>query len=197
MRQAKLKFILDNVVCRITYDSRSNFMLTILSFIVSMSPPRRQRYCWNIAFATGCRRVGRRKWTNRRIESKEVEEYVTKVIAKDDLMENEQVYAMTGFGTSYVLRCILRIQKMPPHRATGEDENPPDIATLLAQQLQNLLPKIVRLSLSSVVNKAFDCGITQVQVEVEKRQMLCLGMISRHYWWKSFARSNEMERLEK
>ncbi|GJR35793.1 putative reverse transcriptase domain-containing protein [Tanacetum coccineum] len=32
---------------------------------------------------------------------------------------------------------------MPPRRATGEDENPPDIATLLAQQLQNLLPKIV------------------------------------------------------
>ncbi|GJU91085.1 reverse transcriptase domain-containing protein [Tanacetum coccineum] len=32
---------------------------------------------------------------------------------------------------------------MPPRRATGEDENPPDITTLLAQQLQNLLPKIV------------------------------------------------------
>ncbi|GJX98980.1 reverse transcriptase domain-containing protein [Tanacetum coccineum] len=32
---------------------------------------------------------------------------------------------------------------MPPRRATGEDENPPDIATLLAQQLQNLLPEIV------------------------------------------------------
>ncbi|GJT73309.1 hypothetical protein Tco_1032595 [Tanacetum coccineum] len=32
---------------------------------------------------------------------------------------------------------------MPPHRTTGEDENPPDIATLLAQQLQNLLPEIV------------------------------------------------------
>ncbi|GKF80442.1 hypothetical protein Tco_0239044 [Tanacetum coccineum] len=29
---------------------------------------------------------------------KEVEEYVTKVIAKDDLMENEQVYAKTGFA---------------------------------------------------------------------------------------------------
>ncbi|GJR23237.1 hypothetical protein Tco_0971764 [Tanacetum coccineum] len=115
-----------------------------------MSPPRRQHYCWNIAFATGCRRVGRRKWTNRRIRvpafmrscrieeeltwvktfGKEVEEYVTKVIAKDgtvtrfggrfphfieeeeeekkpkpynlygfvDLMENEQVYAKTGFA---------------------------------------------------------------------------------------------------
>ncbi|GKD01148.1 hypothetical protein Tco_1171422, partial [Tanacetum coccineum] len=69
----------------------------------SMSPPMRQCYRWNIAFATGCRRVGRRKWTNRiirvpafmclcRIEEeltlvktlgKEVEEYVTKVIAKD------------------------------------------------------------------------------------------------------------------
>ncbi|GJX19320.1 hypothetical protein Tco_0221997 [Tanacetum coccineum] len=68
-----------------------------------MSPPRRQRYRWNIAFATGCRRVGRRKRTNRRIRvpafmrscrieeeltlvktlGKEVEEYVTKVIAKD------------------------------------------------------------------------------------------------------------------
>ncbi|GJV50112.1 putative reverse transcriptase domain-containing protein [Tanacetum coccineum] len=32
---------------------------------------------------------------------------------------------------------------MPPRRATGENENPPDIATLLAQQLQNLLPEIV------------------------------------------------------
>ncbi|GJY00440.1 retrotransposon protein, putative, ty1-copia subclass [Tanacetum coccineum] len=114
-----------------------------------MSPPRRQCYRWNIAFATGCRRVGRRKRTNRgirvpafmrscRIEEeltlvktlgKEVEEYVTKVIAKDgtvtrfegrfphfieeeeekkpkpynlygfvDLMENEQMYAKTGFA---------------------------------------------------------------------------------------------------
>ncbi|GJZ39350.1 hypothetical protein Tco_0585913 [Tanacetum coccineum] len=64
------------------------------------------------------KRVGRRKWTNRiirvpafmcscRIEEeltwvktfgKEVKEYVTKVIAKDDLMENEQVYAKTGFA---------------------------------------------------------------------------------------------------
>ncbi|GKE60186.1 putative reverse transcriptase domain-containing protein [Tanacetum coccineum] len=32
---------------------------------------------------------------------------------------------------------------MPPRRATGEGENPPDIATLLAQQLQTLLPEIV------------------------------------------------------
>ncbi|GKF12878.1 hypothetical protein Tco_0050804, partial [Tanacetum coccineum] len=71
-----------------------------------MSPPRRQRYCWNIAFVTGCRRVGRRKWTNRRIRvpafmcscrfeeeltwvktfGKEVEEYATKVIAKDGIV---------------------------------------------------------------------------------------------------------------
>ncbi|GJU00936.1 putative reverse transcriptase domain-containing protein [Tanacetum coccineum] len=205
-----------------------------------MSPPRRQRYCWNIAFATGCRRVGRRKWTNRRIRvpafmrscrieeeltwvktfGKEVEEYVTKVIAKDgtvtrfggrfphfieeeeekkpkpynlygfvDLMENEQVYAKTGFAphripqsegnhngwlseeeeadsdsesTARVSTCVeggiynyggqhnytcattqVDLQKMPPRRATGEDENPPDITTLLAQQLQNLLPEIV------------------------------------------------------
>ncbi|GKF55635.1 hypothetical protein Tco_0165975, partial [Tanacetum coccineum] len=34
-------------------------------------------------------------------------------------------------------------QKMPPRHATGEDENPPDIVALLAQQLQNLLPEIV------------------------------------------------------
>ncbi|GJT88480.1 reverse transcriptase domain-containing protein [Tanacetum coccineum] len=149
---------------------------------------------------------------------KEVEEYVTKVIAKDgtvtrfggrfphfieeekkpkpynlygfvDLMENEQVYAKTGFAphripqsegnhngwlseeeeadsdsesTARVSTCVeggiynyggqhnytcattqVDLQKMPPRRATGEDENPPDIATLLAQQLQNLLPEIV------------------------------------------------------
>ncbi|GJW77954.1 putative reverse transcriptase domain-containing protein [Tanacetum coccineum] len=212
-----------------------------------MSPPRRQRYCWNIAFATGCRRVGRRKWTNRRIRvpafmrscrieeeltwvktfGKEVEEYVTKVIAKDgtvtrfggrfphfieeeeekkpkpynlygfvDLMENEQVYAKTGFAphripqsegnhngwlseeeeadsdsesTARVSTCVeggiynyggqhnytcattqVDLQKMPPRRATGEDENPPDIATLLAQQLQNLLPEIVNQVTASV-----------------------------------------------
>ncbi|GKA46949.1 hypothetical protein Tco_0739832 [Tanacetum coccineum] len=68
-----------------------------------MSPPRRRHYRWNIAFATGCRRMGRIKRTNRRIRvpsfmssyiikeelilvktfGKEVEEYVTKVIAKD------------------------------------------------------------------------------------------------------------------
>ncbi|GJT06924.1 putative reverse transcriptase domain-containing protein [Tanacetum coccineum] len=32
---------------------------------------------------------------------------------------------------------------MPLRRATGEDENPPNIVTLLTQQLQNLLPEIV------------------------------------------------------
>ncbi|GKD85104.1 hypothetical protein Tco_1356258 [Tanacetum coccineum] len=152
---------------------------------------------------------------------KEVEEYVTKVIAKDgtvtrfggrfphfikeeeeekkpkpynlygfvDLMKNEQVYAKTGFAphripqsegnhngwlseeeeadsnsesTARVSTCVeggiynydgqhnytcamtqVDLQKMPPRHATGEDENPPDIATLLAQQLQNLLPEIV------------------------------------------------------
>ncbi|GJZ23515.1 hypothetical protein Tco_0560974 [Tanacetum coccineum] len=106
-----------------------------------------------------------------------------------DLMENEQVYAKTGFAphripqsegnhngwlseeeevdsdsesTARVSTCVeggiynygvqhnytcvttqVDLQKMPPRRATGEDENPPDIATLLAQQLQNLLPEIV------------------------------------------------------
>ncbi|GJV97660.1 putative reverse transcriptase domain-containing protein [Tanacetum coccineum] len=105
------------------------------------------------------------------------------------LMENEQVYAKTGFAphripqsegnhngwlseeeeadsdsesTARVSTCVeggiynyggqhnytcattqVDLQKMPPRRATGEDENPPDIATLLAQQLQNLLPEIV------------------------------------------------------
>ncbi|GJT62195.1 hypothetical protein Tco_1005728 [Tanacetum coccineum] len=40
--------------------------------------------------------------------------------------------------------------KIPPRRATGEDENPPDIATLFAQQLQNLLPEIVNQVTASV-----------------------------------------------
>ncbi|GJV50619.1 putative reverse transcriptase domain-containing protein [Tanacetum coccineum] len=43
---------------------------------------------------------------------------------------------------------------MPPRRATGEDENPPDIATLLAQQLQNLLPEIVNQVTASVNTNA-------------------------------------------
>ncbi|GKA73149.1 putative reverse transcriptase domain-containing protein [Tanacetum coccineum] len=133
------------------------------------------------------RRVGKRKWTNRRIRvpafmrscrieeeltwvktfGKEVEEYVTKVIAKDDLMENEQVYAKTGFAPHRIPQSegnhngwlskekeadldSESTTKMPPHRATGEDENPPDIATLLAQQLQNLLPEIVNQVTASV-----------------------------------------------
>ncbi|GJR74529.1 putative reverse transcriptase domain-containing protein [Tanacetum coccineum] len=153
-----------------------------------MSPPKRQHYCWNIVFATGCRRVGRRKWTNRRIRvpafirfrvsieeelswvktfGKEVEEYVTKVIAKDDLMENEQVYAKTGFAPYRIPQSegnhngwlseeeeahlnSESTTKMPPRHATSEDENPPDIATLLAQQLQNLLPEIVNQVTASV-----------------------------------------------
>ncbi|GJU47501.1 reverse transcriptase domain-containing protein [Tanacetum coccineum] len=41
-------------------------------------------------------------------------------------------------------------QKCPLRRATGENENPPDIATLLAQQLQNLLPEIVNQVTASV-----------------------------------------------
>ncbi|GJZ27024.1 hypothetical protein Tco_0571277 [Tanacetum coccineum] len=39
---------------------------------------------------------------------------------------------------------------MPLRRAAGEDENPPDIATLLAQQLQNLLLEIVNQVTASV-----------------------------------------------
>ncbi|GKC54935.1 hypothetical protein Tco_1077680 [Tanacetum coccineum] len=39
---------------------------------------------------------------------------------------------------------------MPPRCATSEDENPPNITTLLAQQLQNLLPKIVNQVTASV-----------------------------------------------
>ncbi|GKB16830.1 putative reverse transcriptase domain-containing protein [Tanacetum coccineum] len=128
---------------------------------------------------------------------KEVEEYVTKVIAKDgtvtrfegrfphfiegeeekkpkpynlygfvDLMENEQVYAKNGFAPHRIPQPEGNHNgwlseeeeadsdnestasnhphtKMPPRHATGEDENPPNIGTLLAQQLQNLLPEIV------------------------------------------------------
>ncbi|GKC38857.1 hypothetical protein Tco_1051241 [Tanacetum coccineum] len=147
-----LSFIEDltvkDVGLRVAYSHTSNYREDGFT-ILSMSPPRRQRYYWNITFATGCRRVGRRKWTNCRIRvpafmrscrieeeltwvktfGKEVEEYVTKVIAKDgtvtrfggrfphfieeeeekkpkpynlygfvDLMENEQVYAKTGFA---------------------------------------------------------------------------------------------------
>ncbi|GKE89209.1 hypothetical protein Tco_1566684 [Tanacetum coccineum] len=39
---------------------------------------------------------------------------------------------------------------MPLRCATGKDENPLDIATLLAQQLQNLLPEIVNQVTASV-----------------------------------------------
>ncbi|GJT28351.1 reverse transcriptase domain-containing protein [Tanacetum coccineum] len=91
-----------------------------------MYPPRRQRYCWNIAFATGCRRMVDDAELPRKFRGME---YVTKVIAKDgtvtrfegrfpqfieeeeekkpkpynlygfvDLMENEQVYAKNGFA---------------------------------------------------------------------------------------------------
>ncbi|GJY29246.1 putative reverse transcriptase domain-containing protein [Tanacetum coccineum] len=155
-----------------------------------MSPPRPQRYYWNIALATGCRRVGRRKWTNRiirvlafmrsyRIEEeltlvktlgKEVEEYVTK--------------------------------KMPPRRATGEDENPPDIATLLAHQLQNLLPEIVNQVTASVNANAnngkggavvLTCWIEKMETVIdnsgcaENQKALLV---------EEFCPSNEMERLE-
>ncbi|GJZ50134.1 hypothetical protein Tco_0604324 [Tanacetum coccineum] len=193
-----------------------------------ISPPRRQCYCWNLAFATGCRRVGRRKWANRRIRvpafmrscrieeeltwvktfGKEVEEYATKVIAKDgtvtrfggrfphfieeeeekkpkpynlygfvDLMENEQVYAKTRFAPHRIPQSERNHNgwlskeeeadsdsestasncphtKMSPRRATGEDENSPDIATLLAQQLQNLLPEIVNQVTANVNDNA-------------------------------------------
>ncbi|GKF15873.1 hypothetical protein Tco_0057335 [Tanacetum coccineum] len=45
---------------------------------------------------------------------------------------------------------------MSPRRATSEDENPPDISTLLAQQLQNLLPEIVNQVTASVNANAND-----------------------------------------
>ncbi|GJV22618.1 putative reverse transcriptase domain-containing protein [Tanacetum coccineum] len=98
---------------------------------------------------------------------KEVEEYVTKVIAKDgtvtrfegrfpqfieeeeekkpkpynlygfvDLMKNEQVYAKNGFAPH-------RILQPEGNQNRWLNENPPDIATLVAQQLQNILPEIV------------------------------------------------------
>ncbi|GKA01999.1 putative reverse transcriptase domain-containing protein [Tanacetum coccineum] len=84
-----------------------------------MSPPRHQCYHWNIAFATGCRRVGRRKRTNRKIRvpafmrSCKIKEELTLVKTLEeeekkpkpynlfgfvDLMENEQVYAKNGFA---------------------------------------------------------------------------------------------------
>ncbi|GJZ49322.1 putative reverse transcriptase domain-containing protein, partial [Tanacetum coccineum] len=85
------------------YASCLKLLFNILDKQASMSPSKRQCYRWNIAFATGYRRVGRRKWTNQRIRvlafmrscrieeeltlvntlGKEAEEYVTKVIAKD------------------------------------------------------------------------------------------------------------------
>ncbi|GJY72051.1 putative reverse transcriptase domain-containing protein [Tanacetum coccineum] len=126
---------------------------------------------------------------------KEVEEYVTKVIAKDgtiirfggrfphfieeeeekkpkpynlyrfvDLMENEQVYAKTGFTPHRIPQSegnhngwlTAEEEADSDSESTAndvhevEDENPPDIATLLAQQLQNLLPEIVNQVTASV-----------------------------------------------
>ncbi|GJU93745.1 reverse transcriptase domain-containing protein [Tanacetum coccineum] len=152
---------------------------------------------------------------------KEVEEYVTKVIAKDDLMENEQVYAKTGFAphripqsegnhngwlseeeesdsdsesTTRVSTCVeggiynyggqhnytcattqVDLQKMPPRRATGEDENPPDITTFLAQQLQNLLPEIVNqvtVSVNANANNGNGNGANGGMVEMRMETVI-------------------------
>ncbi|GJZ61209.1 hypothetical protein Tco_0617346 [Tanacetum coccineum] len=170
---------------------------------------------------------------------KEVEEYVTKVIAKDgivtrfggqfphfieeeeekkpkpynlygfvDLMENEQVYANTGFAPHRIpqsegnhngmAECFLG--KMPPCRATGEDENPPDIATLLAQKgggvvLTRWMERMetvidnsgcaenqkVRYVASSLVNKALTWWNTQVQARGREVTNVCKDYVV--YGW--------------
>ncbi|GJR97697.1 putative reverse transcriptase domain-containing protein [Tanacetum coccineum] len=132
-----------------------------------MSPPRRQCYCWNIAFATGCRRMGRRKWTNRRIR---IPAFMRSCRIKEELTWVKTfVYAKTGFAplgrpqderkpmdgewrkrTDSDSEIYYKLLKMPPRRATSEGENPPDISTLLAQQLQNLLPEILNQVTGSV-----------------------------------------------
>ncbi|GJS15614.1 reverse transcriptase domain-containing protein [Tanacetum coccineum] len=60
------------------------------------------------------------------------------------ILNNKEKHVFDVIDTkTWKVAFLESVKKMPPHRATGEDENPPDIATLLAQQLQNLLPEIV------------------------------------------------------
>ncbi|GJU41053.1 putative reverse transcriptase domain-containing protein [Tanacetum coccineum] len=110
--------------------------------------------------------------------------------------------------------------KNASRRATSKDENPPDIATLLAQQLQNLLPKIVNQVTANVNANAKQCKVTQGVVNgkggavfsgeqrldlVELRQVQPRGREAANAMsWndskallvEEFCPSNEMEKLE-
>ncbi|GJT46479.1 hypothetical protein Tco_0955194 [Tanacetum coccineum] len=88
--------------------------------------------------------------------------------------------------------------KNASRRATSEDENPPDIATLLAQQLQNLLPKIVNQVTANVNANAKQCKGNVANGGNggnEKRQMQCWND-SKALLVEEFCPSNEMEKLE-
>ncbi|GJY19195.1 hypothetical protein Tco_0390686 [Tanacetum coccineum] len=80
---------------------------------------------------------------------------------------------------------------MPPRRATGKNENPPDIATLLAQQLQNLLPEIVN-QVTASVNANVNNGNRNVQwwqcgcAENQKVRDVASSLVNKALtWWNT------------
>ncbi|GJW90999.1 putative reverse transcriptase domain-containing protein [Tanacetum coccineum] len=137
-----------------------------------MSPPRRQRYCWNIAFATGCRRVGRRKWTNRRIRS---------------------LYFMrSNDGT------VTRFGGRFPHFIEEEEEKKPKPYNLygFVDLMEHDARCLIRLGCTPRIPQSE--GIHNGWLSEEK---IRLKTDSEFYYknkgkWKEFCPSNEMERLE-
>ncbi|GKB25470.1 putative reverse transcriptase domain-containing protein [Tanacetum coccineum] len=116
-----------------------------------MSPPRRQRYCWNIAFATGCRRVDlmgneasvciETVFSPYRIPQSEGNH--NGWLSEEEEGDSDSEFTAKVCRVSYNVDVFFRIQKMPPRLATGEMKNPPDITTLLGEPKAKLVPYLV------------------------------------------------------
>ncbi|GJT94479.1 hypothetical protein Tco_1089997 [Tanacetum coccineum] len=104
-----------------------------------VSPPIRRKYRASVAFATGCRRINKSRRGNRKIRVP-IAMWPCRVEEKMTLKEVDG-------------KTIPR--KMAPNRRSGprssNDNENPDIAAIIAQQLQTILPEIV----TQVTNNAF------------------------------------------
>ncbi|GJU12532.1 hypothetical protein Tco_1134928 [Tanacetum coccineum] len=105
-----------------------------------VSPPIRRKYRASVAFATGCRRINKSRRGNRKIRVP-IAMWPCRVEEKMTLKEVDG-------------KTIPR--KMAPNRRSGpsssNDNENPDIAAIIAQQLQTILPEIVTQVTNNVNN---------------------------------------------
>ncbi|GKB04378.1 hypothetical protein Tco_0832521 [Tanacetum coccineum] len=101
------------------------------------------------------------KMTLKEVDGQTVEEIETKIIDKDDTITRVPEKFQGGLASMITWIIVDALHKMAPSHRSGNNDNNnnenPDIAAIITQQLQNILPQACQLQSTNLVNpKEYD-----------------------------------------